>query len=264
MARAKAKADSIQTAFGVVLNAKYQLMQKDDRGVSMRKFGLTLVLLSAFFSFAHAQTPSPIDLLRMVKTLADSGRADDPNTIARTLHLSLIRSDHTDSVLTDYAFSSSLLKCQPTGHWIIDHYRATGTVGLVGLADITLETVGFQRCSAPTWDGSSGFLGIGSYPTALQLGTTPAASCITEANIKAIFPPPPPPPPPRPGHRPIEESLGWGPPAELSYSPAPHVNVGFMMADVPKPGGTFALCLSNIELIAHYPLGPLHKLDLKN
>ncbi len=64
----------------------------------MRKLGLALALLGAFFWSASAQTSSLSKgdyLLHSIKAVADSGRADDPSYVSALMHLHFTQTSHT-------------------------------------------------------------------------------------------------------------------------------------------------------------------------
>lgn len=64
----------------------------------MRKLGLAVVLLGAFFWPASAKTPSLSKgdyLLHSIKAVADSGRADDPSYVSALMHLHFTQTSHT-------------------------------------------------------------------------------------------------------------------------------------------------------------------------
>ena len=242
----------------------------------MRIFGLAFVLLGAFLSFATAQTP-PTDpgdyLLHAVKAVADSGRPDDPATVAALLNLPFSETSHSvwggcpaggDRIDDNYAVTgSNWFHPLPTGepHMIIQIPFQVGDVPIrgplppswgkpiqtvLGDPDIGYSSTGTLRCAD---------LNQNQLFVSLTFNNIPAYACISEAQIKAAFPEAGPPPPnPYPFHP---------PPPEFVYSNAGTL-VQFQMTlypGVPDPHHQ-PVCLMGMSINGRFQYGPLHKFDV--
>jgi hypothetical protein len=252
-------------------------------GVIMRTFGFAFVLLAFSLSFGKAQTP-PNDpgvyLLHAVKAVADSGQANDPAAVAALINLSFTNSGYSEAVPDS---------CKPAGQWKRNIYNVTGNnwfhplptgkqylirpslLYVPGPTKLTLDypkigysTLNYEGCSVPSGLNSaqsSGYLDFDNIPT---------YACINAAQVKAVFPSPKPaitspgqlsrtPPP----------SQTFGPPPSFTFErvyDVPDVEVVFNFMRVADESSPYKMseCLLGVELLANYPMGPLHKPHFSN
>lgn len=179
----------------------------------MRILGLAFVLLGAFLSFARAQpvASDPGDyLLRAVKAVVDSGRAYDPGTVAPLLHMSFTETSH------GVMGANGGGECPGGGHRIDDGYAVTGNnwfhslptgqqhmiIQVPFLSDIPIPPNAPPSYGKQTetvlGDPGIGYSSIGvlrcanvnqnSLYVSLTFNNIPSYACISEAQIKAVFP----------------------------------------------------------------------------
>jgi len=248
----------------------------------MRIFGLILVLLGTFVSFASAQNLSsdPGDyLLRAVRAVADSGRANDPAAVSAAMHLSFNNSGYTET--------ASPLSCKPSARWkrniydvigdnwfhqlpngirvlVFPPFTYMGGQNKLSLGSPTIEysTLNFEGCNREGYPGlnsaqSSGYI---------ELKNIPRYACITEEQIKAIFPSLITP------SEDLRSSNGIPlprSPRTLTYDRlynVPDGQLDFVLVPVPngnRPPNSSA-CLLDLLLSVNYPAGPLHKPQFGN
>lgn len=176
----------------------------------MRIFWLSFVLLGAFLSFAGAQTP-PADpgdyLLHVAKSLADSGRLDDPDIAGSLLHMSVSRSSHYQGWWHN--------SCPAGGYNFDDEYAVTGInwfhtlpTGTKNMrtfppvvGDIAMPpTPGnpgpfpYDIIGSPNFGYDVGViykcvgLGYGLISARIDFGNIPGYACISRKKIETIFP----------------------------------------------------------------------------
>jgi hypothetical protein len=235
----------------------------------MRIFGLAFVLLGALLSFASAQTPQadPGDyLLRAVKAVADSGRANDSATVSALMHLSLAQTGHS--------VWGAAGECPGGGRRIDDTYAVTGdnwfhplpsgkqhmiiqylpqlilnpngkqTEAPLGDPQFSYDTRGVLHCAQPSQNE------VGAD---INFNNIPAYACISKAQIESIFP----------NLGPGDEvtDAGWGP--DFAYSEN-DTRVNFQMTL--RPGVTDPhhqlVCLMDLSLFSRSQFGSLHEPDL--
>jgi hypothetical protein len=176
----------------------------NDRESAMRIFGLFFVFLSAFLSFAHAQTP-PSDpgtyLLRVVKELVESGRVDDSARVAVILNMKLTRTNlslstpdacpagtyqfEADYVVTGNGWFHSLptgMKSTPTagiavGRPFPRYYSIVSKPGLT--YKIQSNDFDKQNCVG---------LDFGKVGANMEFDNIPSYACISAAQLVSVFP----------------------------------------------------------------------------
>jgi hypothetical protein len=235
----------------------------------MRIFGLAFVLLGAFLSFSDAQTPPPDPgdyLLRTAKAVADSGQVDNPAAVSDLLHMTLTRSGHGvmgpgpescpaggHRVDNNYAVvGNDWFHPLPTGkqHMLIQyrsrHPNGKQTEVALGNPQIDYGTLGLLGCATPSQNSIIGYI---------DFNNIPAYACISEAQIKAIFPNTLPLPPVTSG--------GWG--DDFDYLNA-DAQVSFQMTL--QPGVTDPhhqpVCLMHMHIDGRYILSASQKLNFLN
>jgi hypothetical protein len=244
----------------------------------MRLFWLVSLLPYAFLPFAEAQTP-PADpgdyLLRAVKAVADSGQADNPVAVASLMNLSFTNSGYAEAVPNS---------CKSAGQWkrnIYDvtsndwfHPLPTGKQYLIrpnllyvpGPTKLKLDypkigysTLNYEGCNVPS--------GLNSAQTSgyLDFDNIPTYACINAAEVKAVFPSPQ-------AASPSNGNLSRTPSLPQTFGPPPsftfrrvyeisdvEVVFNFMRVVDDNSPHKMSECLLGIELLANYPIGPLHK-----
>jgi hypothetical protein len=221
-------------------------------------------------------------LLRSVKSLADSGRIDNPGIVADLLHVSLAPNNYANnvavscSVTPDFRNFVSIRYYMPDKNWF--HALPTGKQVLRGGFAVVSGSVVFTGIPMgdPVFNYSiSGEIDCNKAtkgPVAsISFGNIPAFACIRESQIEAIFPGAHPVPP---GGG-LPPGYGFEDAADLRYSTAISVSDGNLLVDAmvdfgmmsSGPGGLQPHqpnCLAGIDIHGLYHAGGVHKLDLGN
>jgi len=216
---------------------------------------------------------SPGDyLLRAARAVVDSGRVDDPATVASLLHLSIAETRHSvwgecpaggDRIDDNYAITgSNWFHPLPTGdqHMIIQvpfqmgdlppppnpppsYGKQTETV--LGDPNIGYSSVGTLRCHD---------LNQNQLYVSLTFNNIPAYACISEAQIKAVFPEAAPP-------APFFDPFGRKP--DFVFSNA-GTSVRFEMTLYPGVADPHhqPVCLMDMSINGGFQYGPLHRFDV--
>jgi hypothetical protein len=237
----------------------------------VRIFGLNLILIVIFSSFAEAQVTQPDPgeyFLRVIKAVADSNSVDNPENVSAMLHMSFTNSGYTEAPPNS---------CKPDAQWIRNLYNEarqnwfhplptgnpsalypagyTGPKTKTALIHPTVKYSTFitKGCERNNADESAGYL---------DFYNIPAYACISEVQIKTIFPGVEPPAGP--------EGPGiTGPAPSITY-PRFYLtkNVRIIFDLMPISKGTepdnISECLYDLHLTAIYPLRSLHKPDLSH
>ena len=226
------------------------------------------------------QTPPPdpgMFLLRAVKAIADSGRADDPGIVANLLHTSLTPENYTNDIATscsatpDFRNFVNIYYFMAADSWF--HALPTAKRVLRGGFAIVSGSVVFTGIpfDAPRFtDNIFGNVTCTPAPTDLvgtwiTFANIPPYACISQQQIKSVFPDVRPPPP---GDNASES-------ASLRYTTPISTTDGQMFVDAfvdfgmmsSGPGGLQPNqpdCLAGIDIHGLYHLGGVHKLNLGN
>jgi hypothetical protein len=261
----------------------------------MRIFALAAVLLGVFISLARAETLPPDpgdDLLRAMKLVVDSGRADDPASTGALLHLNLVRTagslnppgtcpagayqfENEYGVIGDSWFHSL-----PTGKKDMRLANIVGDIGMRGYRTVGDPAFRYFINSEDGHQTNCAGPGVGLVRSIIDFNNIPSYACISEAQIAAIFP--------------KIFLIQYGVPSNISYfeylargqysGPVvlPHVDpnrpydtpvTGYVGVDKSKPYAyvDFTMteapldnqppCLLDLHLDAGYRYGPLHRPD---
>ena len=232
---------------------------------------------------------SPIDpgafLLRSVKAVADSGREDNPGIVASLLHTSLVPKNYANHISGPYSVTPDDQSFVSINYDMADknwfHELPTGQPVLKGGIShkpgvIVITAVPFGYGSpifVYSINGNENSKDLSkSYSVAsLSFLNIPAYACITEDQIKSVFPDAL----PVPAGGGLPAGVDFQDDADLRYSKPISVSDGNMLTNAIVDFEMLSSlpehlkpqqqdCLASIYLRGYYRAGGLHKLDFGN